>query len=283
LLTGEPGELQAGIAYLFLSTWMIAVVAMLFLAIQRGTPSNRLKQLVAWISLGVLLAGVVCSKRLLAETHWYAAARQAQAGGFEKAAESLEAATSAFPALASLQRTWYLAGELDYRRNLSTPQQQFYLAVKSSQASQPQKAILLLEELMSGTAYETHAARNKMAEILERLGRHRLNKQQFIEARALFQRSVESAQNRYMPLVFVGHIDAVSFRARPDTVTASFEKLQMHWVDRNIRADMAATLGDAHFDHGNIQDARELYRVSLRSYNLPKRINYRARRGLLGL
>ena len=128
-----------------------------------------------------------------------------------------------------------------------------------------------------------NSAFNKMAEILEGLGQDRLNKKQFIEARTLFQRSVESAQNRYMPLVFIGHIDAVSLRSRPDMVTASFEKLQMHWVDRTIRADIAATLGDAHFDHGNIQDARELYRESLRFYNLPKRINYRARRGLLGL
>src|SRR5262249_844097 len=53
--------------------------------------------------------------------------------------------------------------------------------------------------------------------------------------------------------------------------------------DRVLRADLLATIGDANFDAGRTEEAREAYCASLRAFMLPKIINYRAQKGLGGL
>src|SRR5262249_24631354 len=54
-------------------------------------------------------------------------------------------------------------------------------------------------------------------------------------------------------------------------------------VDRAIHADALSLLGDEDFHRGDIHQARERYRESMKAWMLPKTINYRAQRGLGGL
>src|SRR5262249_17228174 len=53
-------------------------------------------------------------------------------------------------------------------------------------------------------------------------------------------------------------------------------------VDRAICADALSLLGDANFRRGDLTEARERYRESMKAWMLPKTINYRAQRGLGG-
>ncbi len=72
-------------------------------------------------------------------------------------------------------------------------------------------------------------------------------------------------------------------RSQPARVAERVDPLLGGMADRALRAALEAMLGDCFFQCGQFVEARSRYEASLQAYSLPKQINYRGLRGLLGM
>jgi tetratricopeptide (TPR) repeat protein len=89
---------------------------------------QRLACFAGWAVAAIVVSGVACSGRLYAEYHWMRAKLREAAGELDAARASLETAVATVPELDGLERTWLLAGKLDYLQGRATPQQRVFVA-----------------------------------------------------------------------------------------------------------------------------------------------------------
>jgi tetratricopeptide (TPR) repeat protein len=122
----QRGDPVRGWVYLLHGRWLVpwAVAGLLFGT--AGSLPRRLRHAGCWVAVGGALAGVVCSRRLVAEYYWAQALHWEGAGDYEASGRALQTAVSLFPEFDRLERTWLLAGKLDHRQGRSTPREQFF-------------------------------------------------------------------------------------------------------------------------------------------------------------
>jgi tetratricopeptide (TPR) repeat protein len=124
----QRGDPVRGWIYLRHGRWLVpwALVGVLFGA--SGSLAMRLRMAGCWAAAGVALAGVVCGRRLAAESYWAQAVRLESTGDDEASARALQTAISLCPEFDGMERTWLLAGKLEHRHGHSTPKEQFFRA-----------------------------------------------------------------------------------------------------------------------------------------------------------
>src|SRR5437868_4022231 len=124
----QRADFMRGWVYVLYGYWLIpwALAGVLF-----GSPGPLRRRCAAaalWTVLGVAMAGFVCSERLHAEYQWSRALTLEGQGDYGAAQEALQAAVALFPEFEQLERTWLLAGKLDYRQRRATPAARFFHA-----------------------------------------------------------------------------------------------------------------------------------------------------------
>jgi hypothetical protein len=280
----EPAGLLRGWFYLLHGPRLVYLAAAAVLLAGRGSLARRLAVLGPWVLAGVALAAVTCGPRLLAEQHWSRAEELAAGGDGPGASAELQTAVTLFPQFERLQRTWLLAGRLDFLAGRTTPRAQFFRAYRHALRKEYSLALGLLEELLSGTegdspAVRLLAGRVAVSAALDDLARRDLAASADLGGRAA---SLVPADRlaRLLTAVAQGRADL----GRPELVEEGLGPLLGPGVaDRALQADSLVVLGNAYFAAGRFQEARRCYARSLDLFQLPRQDNFRAEKALGGL
>ena len=110
---------------------------------QADRHGRRLAERGHLVGVAALWPAVLCRVRLVRRR-----SNGAQSGDLEAARESLARSVAVFPDFADLQRTWLLAGKIDYRRGRTSPEQHFYRVTQLAVHGDRGQAIGLLKDLL---------------------------------------------------------------------------------------------------------------------------------------
>lgn len=280
----QPGALLRGVVYLHTHRLLLLMLAALAcLLTTRGTLGRRVGRLAVWSLVGLVFAGIVALPRLSAEWRW-ALATQADWRGDEKAAQRHAAAALArFPELARLERTWALLGRVDYRQGRVSPAARYFHAYQLTQNKEFRPAIEELEDL-ARVGEPAPAAGRWLASWKARLAFAEFHDGRYQAAEDDWQQAIErDGAPGFRPLL-VATMRARAYRADPSAIAHIVDPLlgQLQ-SDRTLRAAVLAMLGDSFFKAGQFVAARAWYEKSMAVFNLPKHVNFRGQRGLLGM
>jgi tetratricopeptide (TPR) repeat protein len=143
----QCGDLGRGWDYLLYGQWLALWAVVGILLGGRGSLRQRLACLSRWVLLGMSLTGVVCFRRLYAEYHWEQAKFLEAQCDYSASRRALRVAIAQFPEFDRLERTWLLAGKLDYREGHSTPREHFFRAYQIARDKEQPRRITHLEDL----------------------------------------------------------------------------------------------------------------------------------------
>jgi tetratricopeptide (TPR) repeat protein len=280
----EWGGPFRGWAYLMFAPFLAYLAALGTLLGTAGPLRRRLAHLAAWTAAGALLAGAACWPRLRAEACWDRARLLEARGDYAAARQELNQAVGLFPQLGALQRTWLLAGKLDYRERRSTPQERFFRAYQYGRSQERAKALALLEGLRSGSLHDNPAPTGLAARIATAAGLRHLTQNQLGAAQRRCQEAAALAPQGRDARWLLGVVQARLDPSHPARVEASFGPLLgRSLADQMLRADGLDIVGKAYFEGNQVPEARKRYAQSLDAYSLPRPADYRAEKGLGGL
>jgi hypothetical protein len=124
----DPPELLRSLPYLLYGRWLLVWAGLGVVYGGTAALRPRLLALGRWTVGGVVVAGLFCSPRLLAEYYWQHAKLLESEGRMSQARSALGTAVFLFPELERLERTWKLAGKLDYGEGRTSSQERFFRA-----------------------------------------------------------------------------------------------------------------------------------------------------------
>ena len=143
----QRGDLERGWMYMVYGWWLIPWTIAGILLTGRGSLPRRLAHIGRWAFLGIFLACAVCNRRLCAEHDWNQARRLEGQCDYAAAQKALSRAVALFPEFERMERTWLLAGKLDYCQKRSTPESRFFLAYQLARDKNRPRAIAYREDL----------------------------------------------------------------------------------------------------------------------------------------
>lgn len=272
-----------GMAYLWHGRWLVALaIAGVVCGIQ-GSIARR----VAWtggaLACGATLAAVLCLPTLRAERLARSALEREQLGDRAGARGTLAAAVSISPVFGTLERVVLLEGRLDDQDGRESAARGIYLAQRWQRSGQTARARARLVE-QGERLPSTESIR---ARVLERLevegGLAELELGRPSAAVMAWERAMAAARSSLDASFLAGLVFARMSPGEPERAEALMAPMLSATADRLLRADALASLGDVYFEAGKWSQAREKYRASMRAFSLPKQINYRAQRGLVGM
>ncbi len=367
----QRGDPIRGWQYLHYGCWLIPWTALGVLLGGAGPLRRRLAILCLWGLLGVGLGCGLCSRRLRAEYYWLQARDLEGRCDYEAARQALETAVDLCPEFGRLERTWLLAGKLDYRAARPTPQVQFFRAYQFARDREAPRAVAYREDLpwliartfdyregwaappagfdltepLSLTGTETYPGTEDyrlgfswpqgywqpayrfdratgsqhalalMEDLLRDGGeRHAVVRNQasrlwadramnyFLAEPILFEDGFAyQEQNRQLVAardawyraheLMPARVDctfalaALQNRldpAHPERMETELASLLTEAGDRILRADVLASLGEAYLRAGQVTKARQCFAASFDVFHLPRKLNYRAQKGLGG-
>lgn len=82
---------------------------------------------------------------------------------------------------------------------------------------------------------------------------------------------------------YLGLVMARTAYGHPELVEAELKPVYAGLADQVLKAEIFSTIGDAYFEAGRIDEARQWYAQSYDAFCLPKIINYRGQKGIGGL
>ena len=251
----------------------------------RGRWERRLGHLGLWTMAGLLLSGVVCARRLRAEYHWNQAEELERVGDLDGARHALGVAKAIFPEFERLQRTWTLAGKLDFRQQRPTRYATFFRVGQLACHQDRTLAIGVLSELTGDREEITlePAVRNLAAQIFSDTARKYLADASIVSARDAFVRACRLAPYRMDCVFGYGVVLAQNERWNPELVETQFKSLIARVGDRSLKADLLERLGNAFFEAGRLVEARKYYQDSIDVFCQPKFVNIPAQEGMLGM
>jgi hypothetical protein len=295
---GEAGLVHA-CAYLTRGIWLVPFCGLILLASTPGRLGYRLVRLAAFFTIGLAVSGVVGGRRLMAEYYLESARTEAGQDDIAAARRSTDRAIEMMPSLRALEGTRLLIGRLDTLAHSPTPAAAMYTAERLEHAGHFHRArAVLLDQWVQSpddARFRYALARNwtEQGFAWAVLGRHSDRPEQeespSIPAVVIKSSSAPAAWQQAALIeptdVFAARLCLGAWQAeRLFGAAHAFSPLEsLPPVDRAIHADALSLLGDADFQRGDMHQARQRYRESMKAWMLPKTINYRAQRGLGGL
>jgi len=307
----EWGNVERFWVYLLYSRWLIILAAAGVLSASSGSVGRRLLILTGWTLLSVGLSCAVCLHRLRAEYHWIEAKLLESQGDYAGARQALARSVAVFPELDRLQRTWVLAGKLDYREGRSTVYEQFFHALQLAHFHNVERerihANALLRDLLAdGSETVPPLVRRQAARLLTTSGLDEYNRAREQQRRldpsarialrmtgwqdpflgaaeVAWQKAAALDPNRRDTAFFLGVIQSLSEKDSPEKAEAFYRRALEGNADLMLQADILASCGDAFFQAGRAEEARRRYAESFTVFSLAKTINFRAMLGLGGL
>jgi tetratricopeptide (TPR) repeat protein len=279
----EQGGLSRGWNYLQYGPYLVYLAILGVLLGTRGPLGRRLTWLAAWSAAAVVLAVLACNQRLRAEYHWDQARSLEAKADYPGARASLDQAVVLFPEFRRMQRTWLLAGKLDFRAGRHTPQETFFRAFQYRLKGNWTEALALMSEVRRAAEGEP-AVRFQGVQVNAAAGLRYFGQGRLEAAVDLWQQATllvpEIIDSRLMLAVAQARLDP----HHPGRVEQSLGPLLTRSVaDQPLRADSLVVLGNALFEAGRIREARRRYAESMDLFSLPRIVNFGAAKGLGGL
>jgi hypothetical protein len=145
----HPGDPMRGWVYLLYERWLVLWAILGILLASGGPLRRRVLLLAGWGLLGCVLAFGVCFRRLRAEYYWLEAQRFEGRGDQTAARTALDKAVGLFPDFGRLERTWLLAGKLDFRAGRGSLQERYFRIYLMARDKERARGITYLEDLPS--------------------------------------------------------------------------------------------------------------------------------------
>ncbi len=143
----QRGDLCRGWPYLLYGWWLVLWGVTGTVAGYCGPLRRRLAFLAGWLGAGVGLAAVACAPRLTAEYYWARAVWLEGQCQPAAAREALQEAVSRFPQFERMQRTWLLAGKLDWFEGKATSRERFFRVYQLARDNTQPRAVTYQEDL----------------------------------------------------------------------------------------------------------------------------------------
>ena len=278
----EPKHpLLAPMTYWMYGPWLVTAAAIGVIATRPGAWSRRFAYAGMWAGTGVLLAIAATWPRLLAEYHWARADSLENRHQFAAAADSLEQAREAMPDLGYLRRYWQARGRLDYRQQKSSDYRAFFIASQYLSSGDLDRARAELEP--SVHADSDAPQRDLLAEIIGHIAAGFSSQGKTGAAELAWREAAEIAS--WKPTYWVAEAVTV-LGAAPERASEIEDRLfgELCTVgDCFVGSDFASALGDAYFETGDFDRAREMYAKAMDLFHLPKYVNLHAQEGRLGM
>ncbi len=282
-LTSSRGSLLRGTQYIPKSRELAIFLALAGLMLMlRGSMPRRVVLALLWVFAGIGVGGLVTSSRWMAEYAWQSATLADAQGDPDQAEQLARKALTRFPALGELSSTWEFLGKLDWRRGRDTDAARYFLAEQHGHWGDQLGMLEGLADL-AATDKPAPAIFRWRAERTAAYAMKLFEQDKRDGAREYWNlaHDLDPAQ-RYLPLFDV-LLTAVVERQKPDPLRDAVQPLLRDMPDNTLRCSLQSMLGDLYFECGQFVEARDWYNKSIKSYALPKQINYRAMRGLLGM
>lgn len=143
----QRGDLVRGWIYSMRGRWLIVWALLGLMIATPGGWFQRCRTIVAWSCVGVCCGGLLCSRRIMAEVYWSQALRSEQRAEWDAADGWLSGCLRISPEMENLERTWLLAGKLDFLQNRGTHKQQFYRVFQAARERTRPRAVALREDV----------------------------------------------------------------------------------------------------------------------------------------
>jgi len=283
----EPGSIESAVNFVpYAGTTFLVIALLTFVLVSRGSTLRRLAMAGVWTTFGLLLFIALSWPRLASEWHWHCAVVAEQTGNLCHAAAHVEQARTFFPSLVEVPCSWMLEGKIDYQRNQLSAARQYYLACQKARNGEIAQALFEVAAIKENREWSIKASQSLvnrwMGDLLATQAMKDFQQGQFDTA----DQRWDLAMNFDSSIVYRPLCLAV-LRSRwqgsnPEEVIKLVNPVLDRLADRALKAALYAMVGDCFFAAGEFSVAREYYQTSLDVYSLPKTINYRALRGLLG-
>ena len=280
---GVPGAFLRGLVYLpqgRLTLLLIAACAIAFTT--AGSLARRLGVLAGWGAAGGLAVLILAGPRMNAEWHWNRAVRAEARGELFRAEDDVRIALDRFPALAGSPRIWTLLGKIDFQRGRKTAAARYFQASQWARNRQYAHAI---DELTSlAAAEQPHpAAQRWLSEIISRYAYASFQSEQLAAAESAWERAARLEQSAPYYGLCIAIVRSRATTCDPEAVASLVDPMLPHLANSALRAALLSMIADCYFEAGNFAEARTRYLASVDAFSLPKQINYRAHRGLIGM
>jgi tetratricopeptide (TPR) repeat protein len=278
----EPTHpMLAPFKYWMYGPWLVTAALAAVIATRRGPWSRRLAYAGAWTGAGVLLAAAATWPRWVAEYHWAKADALEARNRYAEAEAELTQAVEAMPDLGSLRRYHLAKGRLDYRQHRPGEYYAFFIAYQYLQIGDLERARAELEPYVhiSGTI----AQRDMLGEIVGHIaaGFAASGKEGAAEVAWREASNIAPWKPAYWVAEAVTVLGASPERAK-EIEDRVFGRL-CNVGDCFVGSDVASALGDAYFETGQFDRARDMYARAMQLFHLPKYVNLHAQEGRLGM
>jgi tetratricopeptide (TPR) repeat protein len=278
----EPKHpLLAPFQYCMYGSWLVTAAIVAVLATRHTTWSRRLAYAGAWAGAGVLLAVAATWPRWVAEYHWTRSDSLEARNLFPEAEAELEQARATMPDLGALRRYWLAKGRLDYRQYKPGEYHSFFIAYQYVQTGDFDRARAELEPYVhiSGST----AQRDMLGEIVGQIAVGFALRGQDGAAEIAWREASNVApwKPAYWVAEAVTILGAAPERAK-EIEDRVFDRL-CNVGDLSVGSDVATALGDAYFETGQFDAARDMYARAMQLFHLPKYVNLHAQEGRLGM
>ncbi len=266
-------------------SFLVIALATLVLVSEGSTP-RRLAGAGVWAVAGLLIFSALSWPRMASEWHWHQAEVAEQRGQLEIATVHIDRAKNFFPGLEGVPRTWMLEGKVDYQRGQFSAARQYFLARQKTRNGEIDQALLELAAIKENREWSFKASPTLVNRWIGDL----LTTQAMLDFRKDQLDSAEQSWGlamTYDSSILFRPLCLAALRSRwqganPKEIVELVDPLLDQLADRSLKAALQAMVGDCFFAVGEFSSARERYQSSLDAFSLPKTINYRALRGLLG-
>lgn len=277
-----PDPLLAPLEYSMYGMWLLTLAAAGLLATHPGIWKRRVAAAVRWTGAGLVLALAVTCPRWLAEYHWAQADVLERSNRFAEAQQELERARQTMRCLGETRRYWLARGRLAYRLRESSRYAAFFIANQHLQNADPLRAQAELAPYAEKRT-AAFAELDLMSDILANIAVGHINHGQNAGAKIAWQAAVRLAP--WKPTLWVS-LAAAELAESPADAPALRKTLLDQLVDVGdcfVASDVASALGDAYFEIGDFETARDMYSEAKRLFDLPKYVNLHAQEGRLGM
>ncbi len=283
----EPGSIES--VFYFIPSGgasYLAIALVTLVLISNGSTSKRLAGAGAWATVGLLIFVALSWPRMVSEWHWHRAVLAEQRGQLEIATSQVEQAKNVFPELDEIPRTWMLEGKIDYQRSRPSAARQYFLARKKARNGELDQALLefaAIKESREWSFMASPAVVNRwMGDLSTNKAMGDFKKGRLDSAEQEWDLAMTYDSSSLFRPLCLAVLRSRWQGASPKEVVELVDPVLDQLADRSLKAALHAMIGDCFFAVGEFSSARERYQASLDAFSLPKTINYRALRGLLG-
>lgn len=280
--TGEAGALWSAWRYQMFGPWVVGLAGLSLLTTTPGSWRRRMTIAAVAILVSVICAALVCWRRGVTEYHLSRASALEMEDQYLDAEQALKQALGTFPSMRETRRYWLTVGRLGYRLDKVNPQVTYFRAHQLMLDNELDAALGILQPLAAGQE-QSRMVHDLMADIITQKALWAIRNANPSAAESLWREAFDYAPWQYVNWIGIGTAMSMTSPHQPERIEEMLMP-RLHQVsDRLLRSDVASLIGDAYFRDGQFGKARDMYKLSISIFSLPKYVNAHAQEGMLGM